>query len=62
MEFEKTEFDNPIINGIFLFRGTLDETDFFDREEYRNDWDRRYANMTREEKKEKREKQVEQRN
>jgi hypothetical protein len=40
----KTDFDNPMIHGIFLFEGTIDgnknqsnwlETDYFDKEEHR---------------------------
>ncbi len=51
VEFEKTEFDNPFVQGLFLFKGTLEETDYSDREEYKANWEKKYANISREEKK-----------
>jgi len=38
--FEKTEYDNPKVDGILLFEGSLEETDYSHLAEMRKVWDK----------------------
>lgn len=37
---EKTKFDNPYIHGIVLFQGSINETDYSDYQNLRNNWEK----------------------
>lgn len=51
VKFEKTNMGQPFISAIVLTMGTLEDTDYMDRQEYIEEWKLRYPNKTKEEKK-----------
>lgn len=50
MTFEKTNFDNPIINGIVLYEGMIVDTDYYDLPKMKIEWENK---MKQEEQKQK---------
>ena len=40
IQFEKTEYDNPFVNGIVLYEGSLEDTDFPDIAKNKATWDK----------------------
>jgi len=47
IEFEKIGLDNPKVDGIVLFSGSLADTDFYELPAMREDWDKRVAEETK---------------
>lgn len=40
--FEKINIDNPKVDAIVLYQGSLKDTDYYEQDAIRRDWDRRY--------------------
>jgi len=39
---KKTQKDNPIVNGVILYEGGLHQTDFFELNMYKEEWDKNF--------------------
>jgi len=40
--FEKTEKDNPIVNGLLLYEGGLEATDYNELATYKEEWEKNF--------------------
>jgi len=47
VEFEKTQKDNPLVNGLVLVEGSIAETDFLELQMYKEQWEKQHREELR---------------